>query len=468
MVDTGLTREQVIDALRPVQDPEIGRSLVDLGMIKDVAIEGGRVHVHVELTTPACPLRGRIETDVRQALTALPGVSEVAVQFSSRVRAAGSGMPDRQPLPGVKNTIAVASGKGGVGKSTVAVNLAIALAQDGASVGLLDADVYGPSIPIMMGVSHRPTMQDGKIVPLEAFGVKVMSVGFILDPEKALIWRGPLVSQLISQFLSDVDWGELDYLVIDLPPGTGDAQLTLVQRIPLSGAVIVTTPQDVALADAVKGLAMFREVKTTILGIIENMSYFICPKCGERSDIFGHGGAEVEAQKLGIPFLGAVPLHMEIRSRSDSGQPVVATNPDSPHAQIYRDIAAKAWTELESARGARINPPKLELAPNRDALKVTFEDGESHELTAEMLRVMSPSAEVQGHSPDQRVTVARKRHVKISDLQPVGNYAVRIVFDDGHDTGLYTWGYLRTLGREKEIRWAAYLRELEEKGLTRG
>ena len=361
MVDTGLTREQVIDALRPVQDPEIGRSLVDLGMIKDVAIEGGRVHVHVELTTPACPLRGRIETDVRQALTALPGVSEVAVQFSSRVRAAGSGMPDRQPLPGVKNTIAVASGKGGVGKSTVAVNLAIALAQDGASVGLLDADVYGPSIPIMMGVSHRPTMQDGKIVPLEAFGVKVMSVGFILDPEKALIWRGPLVSQLISQFLSDVDWGELDYLVVDLPPGTGDAQLTLVQRIPLSGAVIVTTPQDVALADAVKGLAMFREVKTTILGIIENMSYFICPHCGERSEIFGFGGGERTATRHGVPLLGQIPLEGSIRQGGDIGFPIVVSDPDSAPAVAFRDAARQAAARLAVEAVRKPRRPRIML-----------------------------------------------------------------------------------------------------------
>jgi len=305
-------------------------------------------------------------------------------------------------------------------------------------------------------------------LPMQGYGLQVMSMGFLVDEGTPIIWRGPMVVSALNQMLREVAWGELDVMVIDMPPGTGDVQLTMAQQVPLSGAIIVSTPQDLALIDARNGLNMFRKVDVPVLGIIENMSYFICPKCGERSDIFGHGGAEVEAQKLGIPFLGAVPLHMEIRSRSDSGQPVVATNPDSPHAQIYRDIAAKAWTELESARGARINPPKLELAPNRDALKVTFEDGESHELTAEMLRVMSPSAEVQGHSPDQRVTVARKRHVKISDLQPVGNYAVRIVFDDGHDTGLYTWGYLRTLGREKEIRWAAYLRELEEKGLTRG
>ncbi|MDI3339151.1 MAG: Mrp/NBP35 family ATP-binding protein [Sphaerobacter sp.] len=363
MLDTHLTREQVLDALRPVKDPEIGRSLVELGMIKDVTIDQARVSVHVELTTPACPLRSRIESDVRQAVMGLPGVAEVAVTFSSRVRAAGSGMPDREPLPGVKNTIAVASGKGGVGKSTVAVNLAIALAQDGAAVGLLDADVYGPSLPLMLGVTHRPSMRDGKIVPLEAYGVKVMSVGFILDPEKPLIWRGPLVSQLITQFLNDVDWGELDYLVIDLPPGTGDVQLTLVQRIPLSGAVIVTTPQDVALADAVKGLAMFREVKATILGIVENMSYFVCPHCGERSEIFGFGGGERTATRHGVPLLGQIPLEGSIRQGGDIGFPIVVAEPDSPPAVAFRDAARQAAARLAVEAVRKPRRPRIMLRP---------------------------------------------------------------------------------------------------------
>ena len=262
MSNNGLTKEQIIDALRPVKDPEIGRSLVDLGMIKDVDIDNHNVTVHVELTTPACPLREDIKNDVTVAVKGVNGVQDVDLKFTARVRPSGAGMTNRQQIHGVKNVIAVASGKGGVGKSTVAVNMAIALAQDGASVGLLDADVYGPSIPMMMGIQAQPMMRDNKIVPLDVYGVKIMSIGFLIEPSKALIWRGPLVSQLVTQFLKDVDWGELDYLVVDLPPGTGDAQLTLVQQIPLSGAVIVTTPQNVALADAVKGLAMFREVKT--------------------------------------------------------------------------------------------------------------------------------------------------------------------------------------------------------------
>jgi ATP-binding protein involved in chromosome partitioning len=272
--------------------------------------------------------------------------------------------------------------------------------------------------------------------------------------------------------LRDVAWAhggkELDVLVIDMPPGTGDVQLTIAQQVPLSGAIIVSTPQDLALIDARKGLNMFRKVDVPVLGIIENMSYFLCPKCNERSDIFGHGGAHEEADRLGIPFLGEIPLHMDIRAKSDLGQPIVASKPDSLHAQIYRDIAARAWAEVAAAKGTRVTPPLLEIADDKASLTVSGESGPAHVLSAEMLRVMSPSAEVQGHSPDQRVTVAGKRGVKIKELRGVGNYAVRIVFDDGHDTGLYAWSYLETLGREKDNRWAEYLRELEKKGLSRG
>jgi len=293
-------------------------------------------------------------------------------------------------------------------------------------------------------------------------------MGYLVAEDTPMIWRGPMVMSALEQMLREVAWGELDVLVCDLPPGTGDVQLTMAQQVPLSGAIIVSTPQDLALIDARKGLNMFRKVDVPVLGIIENMSYFICPKCGERSDIFGHGGARDEADKLGLPFLGAVPLHIEIRERSDSGQPIVATHPESAHAQIFRDIAARTWAEIESTSGRGLKPPRLDVSPNRDALKATFEGGESHELSAEMLRVMSPSAEVQGHSPEQHVTVARKRNVKIKELRPVGNYAVRIVFDDGHDTGLYTWSYLEQLGREKNKRWAGYLSELDQKGLSRG
>ena len=253
-----------------------------------------------------------------------------------------------------------------------------------------------------------------------------------------------------------------------MPPGTGDVQLTMAQQVPLSGAIIVSTPQDLALIDARKGLNMFKKTDIPVIGIIENMSYFICSKCGERHEIFGHGGAKAEAESLGVPYLGGVPLHVDIRTTSDSGKPITASEPQSLHAQIYRELAAKAWAELETAQGHRVQAPKLEPVSGGDTLRITPEGKPSFELTAEMLRVMSPSAEVQGHSADQRVTVGRKKDVKIRDLKPVGNYAVKIGFDDGHDTGLFTWGYLELLNKEKATRWAGYLKELEQKGLSRG
>jgi ATP-binding protein involved in chromosome partitioning len=280
-----------------------------------------------------------------------------------------------------------------------------------------------------------------------------------------------MVVGALNQMLRDVAWGEdgdLDVLIIDMPPGTGDVQLTLAQQVPLSGAVIVSTPQDLALIDARKGLAMFRKVGVPVLGIVENMSTFICPKCGESSDIFGHGGAEAEAQRLGVPFLGAVPLDMDVRLRSDTGQPITATLPDSQHAQIFRDIAKRTWDELDTAKRNAVRPPRLEATGGGSGLTVEFACKSRYELTAELLRVMSPSAEVQGHSADQRVTVGGKRNVKIKELRPVGNYAIRIAFDDGHDTGLFTWTYLQQLGREKDKRWGQYLEELGKKGLNRG
>jgi ATP-binding protein involved in chromosome partitioning len=362
---SAISQDQIIEAIRPVQDPDLKRSLVDLKMIKDVEIDGGQVRINVELTTPACPLRGKIEGDVREAAMTVPGVENVAVAFTSRVRAAGGGLPDKTPLPGVKNTIAVASGKGGVGKSTVAVNIAAALAREGAKVGLLDADVYGPSIPLMMGTSARPIMRENKIVPLEAFGVKIMSIGFLLDADRALIWRGPLVAQLINQFLNEVAWGDLDYLVIDLPPGTGDVQLTLVQKIPLSGAVIVTTPQDVALADAVKGIQMFQEVKTPILGIVENMSFFVCPNCGEQSEIFGFGGGERTAERYDVPLLGRIPLDTAIRQGGDIGHPIVVSEPESPPGEAFAAAARECARRLAIDAAEKPRRPTIMLKPAR-------------------------------------------------------------------------------------------------------
>jgi ATP-binding protein involved in chromosome partitioning len=361
MAEGSLTQERIRELLEPVQDPEFGQSIVELGMIKDVQLDGDSALVELVLPTPAHPARGDIERQIRAILSDALDVTSVKMNTTWNVRPSGAGSPNAEALPTVKNTVAVASGKGGVGKSTVAVNMAIALAQDGARVGLLDADVYGPSIPIMMGLSTRPMLRGERIVPLEAFGLKMMSIGFLMDADKALIWRGPLVAQLITQFLKDVEWGDLDYLIIDMPPGTGDAQLTLVQQIPLSGAVIVTTPQDIALADAIKGLAMFQEVKTSILGIVENMSYFVCPHCGESSEIFGYGGGERTAEKYDVPLLGQIPLELTIRQGGDIGHPIVVSEPDQPAAQAFRAAARRAAINLAKEAQAKPRRPKIML-----------------------------------------------------------------------------------------------------------
>ncbi len=339
-------REQILDLLRPVVEPESGQGIVDLGLVKDVNQEAGRTTISIELLAPLSPHKDKIAQQVQAALTQAPDLGEVEIDWSFKVRSSGTGRMDAQPIKGVKNAVAIASGKGGVGKSTVAVNIATALARAGARVGLLDADVYGPSIPLMMGTSARPLMREQRIVPLEAHGVKLMSIGFILDPEKALIWRGPLVAQLITQFLNDVEWGELDYLIVDLPPGTGDVQLTLVQKIPISGAVIVTTPQEVALADALKGLKMFDEVKTPVLGIIENMSGFVCPSCGEMHHIFSHGGGKRIADENGVELLGQIPIEPSIVAGGDTGRPAVLADPESATAQAFEHAAARVAGRL--------------------------------------------------------------------------------------------------------------------------
>ena len=362
---TELTKERVLDAIKGVQEPEVGRGLVELRMVPGVAIAGRDVALTVEQATPFGQHRERLEGELRAALAAIPDLGAVAIQWTMNIRASGSGKSDADPIKGVKNTIAVASGKGGVGKSTVAANLAVTLARAGAKVGLLDADVYGPSVPLMMGKESKPVVRDGKIVPLAAHGVTVMSIGFLLDPEKALIWRGPLVAQLINQFLNDVVWGELDYLVLDLPPGTGDVQLTLVQKIPISGAVIVTTPQAVALADAVKGLRMFQEVKTTILGIVENMSGFVCPCCGTVTDIFGSGGGARTAEQYEVPLLGTIPIEPAVREGGDTGMPIVVGHPESVTAVAFHRLAERVAGRLALDAAGKPRKAMIRLMPTR-------------------------------------------------------------------------------------------------------
>ncbi|HEX9013465.1 MAG TPA: Mrp/NBP35 family ATP-binding protein [Anaerolineaceae bacterium] len=336
MNPTEITQDAVLAALSRVNEPELHRDLVYLHMIRDLEITPGQVKFTIMLTTPACPLRSRIESEARQAVLSLPGVEKVEIKLDSFVPSDGK-LRGMMTLP-VKNAIAVASGKGGVGKSTVAVNIAVKLAQCGARVGLLDADIYGPNVPTMMGVAHLPQPQETKLLPAEAYGVKVMSIGFLVKPGQPLIWRGPMLHSAIRQFLGDVIWGELDYLIIDLPPGTGDAQLSLAQSIPLSGGVIVTLPQQVSLEDASRGLAMFNELNVPVLGVVENMSYLELPD-GKRMDIFGSGGGQKLADVAGVPFIGSIPIDPDVRIGGDAGTPIVISHPESPAAKALDAVA---------------------------------------------------------------------------------------------------------------------------------
>lgn len=375
-----VNEEQVLNALRAVKDPDRGADIVSLGMISGLVVKDGNVAFAVEVD----PAKGAALEPLRQAaeraVDAVPGVTSVTAMLTAH-RAppklgggdhkghdhkghshgpapAAAPRPTKVGVPGVRAIIAVASGKGGVGKSTTAVNLALGMAANGLRVGLLDADIYGPSLPRMMGLSGKPETADGKVLkPLVNYGVKVMSMGFLVAEDTPMIWRGPMVMGAIQQMLRDVAWGELDVLVVDMPPGTGDAQLSLAQNVPLAGAVIVSTPQDIALLDARKGLNMFKRVDVPVLGIVENMSYFCCPNCGHRSDIFSHGGARAEADKLGVDFLGEIPLDIAIRETSDGGAPIVMSQQNSEHAKVYRTIAARVWDKISG--GTRRAAPRI-------------------------------------------------------------------------------------------------------------
>lgn len=349
-----VTREKVLAALEGVYLPEGGPSLVRSGRLSDIVIADGKVTFSIAITPKEVMTLEVTRAAAEKAVEALRGVEQAVVMLTAE--RSTSPAPQRAKLstrptaiPDVRHIIAVASGKGGVGKSTTAANLAVALSSLGLKVGVLDADIYGPSMPRIFGITGKPRLLTGRILePMEAFGLKIMSIGFLVDPEAAMIWRGPMVISAITQMLREVAWGELDVLVVDMPPGTGDAQLTLAQQTPLSGAVIVSTPQDLALIDARRGVAMFRKVEVPILGVLENMSTFVCPSCGHQSDIFGHGGARHEAEKLEVPFLGEIPLSMPIRETSDSGKPISAMDPDGALAQAYRLAAQSVWGQLES------------------------------------------------------------------------------------------------------------------------
>jgi ATP-binding protein involved in chromosome partitioning len=388
-----ITSKDVLERLRSVRGPEMEGNIVDLGMVSDVFISDGKAYFSITVPAERAkelePLRQAAERVVKD----MPGMKGAFAALTADKRA-GTGQaparpvpsqsgghghaghsheghshaghshaapPPRKPgIPGVKHIIAVASGKGGVGKSTTAVNIALGLKDLGLSIGILDADVYGPSIPRLMGISGRPQQIDGKLIkPMENFGLRNMSMGYLVDEGTAMIWRGPMIQSALLQMLREVAWGDLDVLVVDMPPGTGDAQLTMAQQVPLSGAVIVSTPQDLALIDARKGIAMFQKVDVPLLGVVENMSHFICPNCGTSHDIFGHGGARAEAEKIGVPFLGEVPLAMTIRENSDAGTPVTVSAPEGPHARIYRDIAEKVWQQLSGAAVAGRAAPAI-------------------------------------------------------------------------------------------------------------
>jgi ATP-binding protein involved in chromosome partitioning len=352
------TNEQVLQALSTVNDPEIRRDLVTLGMIQDVSVEGGRVSFKVVLTTPACPLKDQIRREAEAAVRQVPGVTDVSITFGANVPT-GLAITGNRPA-GIKHVIAVGSGKGGVGKSTVAVNLALALAESGAKVGLLDADIYGPSIPLMMGATSRPGTRDGRIIPVERHGVKMMSIGFMLpNSDDPVIWRGPMLTGVLQQFVRDVEWGEIDYLLVDLPPGTGDVPLSLTQLLPLSGAVIVITPQPVAAQIGIKTLNMFKQVNVPILGLIENMSAFVCPHCSTSTAIFDQGGGEKTSAYAGVPFLGDIPLDPKIRTGGDTGEPVFVAEPQSPQAAAFRRIAQSMAAKISVNSMSRIELPVL-------------------------------------------------------------------------------------------------------------
>src|SRR5436190_7990389 len=339
----------VLDALKVVRDPDLNRDIVSLGFIKDLRVDGGRVAFTIELTTPACPVKDQMRDQARAAVSAVAGVSGVDVQMSAKVREAVGPEAGKQPLPTVKNVIAVGAGKGGVGKTTVAVNLAVALAKCGGRVGIIDGDIYGPNVPIMLGIKTQLTTDGKKILPAEQYGLQVISMGFMTSDEAPVIWRGPMLHGAIQQFFREVRWNDLDYLIVDMPPGTGDVALSLSQTVPVAGSIVVTTPQQVSLADSRRAVGMYKKLNIPTLGIIENMSHFVCPTCSHEADIFGRGGGEQMAQQLGVPFIGRIPIYQPIREGGDSGVPLMMSDPDSAAAKAFMAAAERVAAQISIA-----------------------------------------------------------------------------------------------------------------------
>src|SRR4051812_9324498 len=346
---TSIDPNAVLQALTVVRDPDLGKDIVTLGFVKHLAIDGGRVSFTIELTTPACPVKDQMRDQAHAAVARLAGVTEVAIDMTAAVRTAAIPDGTRAAIPGVKNVIAVGAGKGGVGKTTVAVNLAVALAQRGSRVGLLDGDMYGPNVPLMLGLQTQLTTDGKKILPAEKYGIQVVSMGFMTNDDSAVIWRGPMLHGAIQQFFREVAWDDLDYLVVDMPPGTGDVALSLSQTVPVSGAILVTTPQQVSLADTRRAVRMYQKLNIRTLGLIENMSHFACPSCGHESDIFGAGAGEELAADMGLPFLGRIPIYQPIREGGDAGRPIVATEPESPAGRALFAVAEQAAAQISIA-----------------------------------------------------------------------------------------------------------------------
>ncbi|HTC22326.1 MAG TPA: P-loop NTPase [bacterium] len=449
-----LNEQSVLDALKVIKDPDLHQDIVSLGFIKNMKIDSGKVSFEIELTTPACPVKDLFKAQAAEEVKKIPGVTQVDVTMTSNVRQAPTGVKNLN-MPTVKNIIAVASGKGGVGKSTVAANLALALAKTGAAVGLMDADVYGPSIPRMLGVPSQQPATDPlskKMIPFEKHGIKFISVGMLQqESDTALIWRGPMASKLVQQFLGGVEWGALDYLLIDLPPGTGDIQLTLTQSVPLAGAIIVTTPQDVARTITQKGLRMFQQVQVPIIGIVENMSGFVCEHCHETTYIFKKGGGKKMSEELVVPFLGEVPLEPVIAADGDYGVPTVAAHPESLAGKAYEMMAKQMASQLSIINNATSkvsNRPKEVNTKDAHVTVITWDDGSVMRYPNRYLRSMCPCAqcvnEVTGERTIKLDTVDPE--VRIMGVAPVGRYALHFQWSDGHGTGLYSFDTLHKLG----------------------
>ena len=452
MFKHGISEKQVLNVLSNVNDPDLGRDIVSLGFIKELKINNGNIEFDLELTTPACPIKDKLKDECVQNLKKLEGIGTIEIKITSRVRQGAS--YNLKNLNGVKNLLAVASGKGGVGKSTVAVNIAFALLKTGARVGILDADIYGPSLPTMLGVSEKPRVDENKnmIFPVVKDGISLISMGFLLDTNSPVIWRGPMVSGIIQQFLGQVMWGELDYLVIDLPPGTGDIQLTLTQHAPITGAIIVTTPQDVSVVDARRGLRMFEEVNVPVLGVIENMSYFICDGCEKKHYIFRSGGGAKISEELNVSLLGKIPLETAIANSGDMGRPIVMEKDGSAAVKEYTEIAGKIASSLSIIKeGGSIN--KMMASPleiNRiddKKFEILWSDGHKSVYNNRSVRLKCPCAscvdEWTGKGLLDEGTIPQD--LQYEKVDKVGSYALAFSWSDGHNTGLYSYEFLKKI-----------------------